>query len=81
MAQFDVVIKDGMVFDGRRNPRFRGDVGIKDGRIAEVGLAHDEAGAFSMDRRCMNPIMALSMTLAGPVAMKPPRRIAASISK
>ncbi|MGE3326260.1 MAG: amidohydrolase family protein, partial [Acidimicrobiia bacterium] len=37
MAQFDVVIKDGMIFDGRRNPRFRGDVGIVDGRVAEVG--------------------------------------------
>lgn len=37
MAEYDIVIKDGMVFDGRRNPRFRGDIGIKDGVIAGMG--------------------------------------------
>jgi N-acyl-D-amino-acid deacylase len=37
MAEFDTVIKDGMIFDGRRNPRFVGDIGIKDGVIAEIG--------------------------------------------
>ena len=34
MAEFDTVIKDGMVIDGTRLPRFRGDIGIKDGRVA-----------------------------------------------
>jgi N-acyl-D-aspartate/D-glutamate deacylase len=37
VTAFDIVIKDGMVFDGRMSPRFRGDVGIKDGLITEVG--------------------------------------------
>ena len=34
---YDIVIKDGMVFDGTRNPRVRGDVAIKDGRVAALG--------------------------------------------
>ena len=37
MARFDRVIRGGMIVDGSRLPRFRGDIGIKDGRIAEIG--------------------------------------------
>jgi N-acyl-D-amino-acid deacylase len=37
MAQYDRVIKNGMIVDGNRLPRFRGDIGIKDGVIAEIG--------------------------------------------
>ena len=45
MPEFDSVIKDGMIVDGTRAPRFRGDVGIKNGRIAKVGRipAHEAA--------------------------------------
>jgi N-acyl-D-amino-acid deacylase len=35
--RYDVVIKDGMIFDGTGAPRVRGDLGIKDGRIAAIG--------------------------------------------
>ena len=37
MARFETVIKNGLIFDGTRIPRFRGDIGIRDGVIAEVG--------------------------------------------
>ena len=37
MARFDRVIRGGMIVDGSRLPRFRGDIGIKDGVVAEIG--------------------------------------------
>lgn len=37
MARYDRVIKNGMVVDGTRLPRFRGDIGIRGGVIAEIG--------------------------------------------
>src|SRR6187401_232581 len=44
MARFDRVIRGGMIVDGSRLPRFRGDIGIKDGVIAEIGqLRADDA--------------------------------------
>jgi N-acyl-D-amino-acid deacylase len=37
VALFDTAIRGGILVDGRRMPRVRADVGIKDGRIAEIG--------------------------------------------
>jgi N-acyl-D-amino-acid deacylase len=34
---FDVIIKNGMIVDGTRQPRFKGDIGIRNGVIAEFG--------------------------------------------
>jgi N-acyl-D-aspartate/D-glutamate deacylase len=36
MAEYDVIIKGGMVVDGTRLPRYQADVGIKDGPIAKI---------------------------------------------
>ena len=49
MAEFDTVIKDGMVIDGTRLPRFRGDIGIKDGRVARIGRLKSHEGAKVID--------------------------------
>jgi len=37
---YDLVIKDGLIFDGTGAPRIRGDVAIRDGRIAAMGRVH-----------------------------------------
>lgn len=37
MPRYDTVIKNGMIFDGTRTPRFRGDIAIRDSVIAAIG--------------------------------------------
>ncbi|HVN89855.1 MAG TPA: amidohydrolase family protein [Candidatus Binataceae bacterium] len=37
MAEYDLLIKNGMVIDGTRAPRFVDDIAIKDGKIAKIG--------------------------------------------
>ena len=45
MPRFDTVIKNGMIVDGTRAPRYHGEIGIKDGRIAEIGQLYASDGA------------------------------------
>ncbi len=49
MARYDRIIKDGMIIDGNRLPRFKGDIAIKDGHIAEIGHITPEAGEEVID--------------------------------
>jgi N-acyl-D-aspartate/D-glutamate deacylase len=44
MAEFDLVIKGGMIVDGTLAPRFRDDIGVTNGKIAKIGrIAPHEA--------------------------------------
>jgi len=57
MPEFDLVVKNGMVVDGTRAPRFRGDLGVKNGRIARIGRigAHDGAKVIDADGLVVAP--------------------------
>ncbi|MGH7837983.1 MAG: N-acyl-D-amino-acid deacylase family protein, partial [Candidatus Binataceae bacterium] len=49
MAEFDVIIRGGTVIDGTRLPRYRADVGIKDGKIAKLGYLKAHEGKKVID--------------------------------
>ena len=40
MAEFDTIIKGGTIVDGTLVPPYRGDIGIKNGRITTVSYTH-----------------------------------------
>ena len=40
---YDMKIVDGLIIDGTGSPRYAGDVGIRDGRIVDLGSAPDSA--------------------------------------
>ncbi len=37
MADYDILIRNGTVIDGTTIPRFKADIGIKDGKVAKIG--------------------------------------------
>jgi N-acyl-D-aspartate/D-glutamate deacylase len=49
MAEFDTIIKDGMIVDGTRVPRYKADIGIKDGKIAKIGRLKSSDAAKVLD--------------------------------
>ncbi|NQZ98301.1 MAG: amidohydrolase family protein, partial [Myxococcales bacterium] len=54
MPDFDVVIRDGMIFDGTGGPRYRADIGVKDGVIAEIGRIPASRAAREIDAGGLN---------------------------
>jgi N-acyl-D-amino-acid deacylase len=46
---FDLVVKNGMIVDGSGLPRYRADVGVIDGKIAEIGRINGAAAKETMD--------------------------------
>ena len=49
MPQFDTIIKNGTVVDGTRVPRYRADIGIKNGMIAAIGNLKTSQAASVID--------------------------------
>ena len=49
MAEVDIHIKNGTVVDGKRTPRYTGDVSIRGGRIVQMGGSHDVSAAQVID--------------------------------
>jgi len=54
MAEFDAVIRGGMVIDGTRLPRYQADVGVKDGKIAEIGKIKSHRASKVIDAAGLN---------------------------
>src|SRR4051794_39177667 len=48
---FDVLIVNGRIVDGTGNPSFLGDVGIRGGRIAEVGRLAGRTASRTIDAK------------------------------
>jgi N-acyl-D-amino-acid deacylase len=46
---FDLVVKDGMIVDGSGLPRYRADIGVKDGKIVEIGRINGAATKETLD--------------------------------
>ena len=49
MAQYDLLLKGGVVVDGLRTPRYTADVAIADGRIARIGNASEQDAKRTYD--------------------------------
>ena len=56
---FDVIIRGGDVIDGTGGPRRRADVGVRDGRVAEIGdlsdLGHEAAPVIDATGKVVTP--------------------------
>ena len=46
---FDIIIKNGTIIDGTGNPKFKGDIGIQEGKIRSIGDLHNEHGKYEID--------------------------------
>ncbi len=53
---YDLLVQNGLVVDGSGMPAFRGDVGVKDGKIVEIGkLSGPAARTVNADGRAIAP--------------------------
>jgi N-acyl-D-amino-acid deacylase len=48
-VRFDLIVKGGLIFDGARTPRYRADIGIAGGRIAEIGKLRTGDATHTID--------------------------------
>ena len=72
---YDLLIKNGRIVDGSGMPAFRGDVGVKDGKIAEIGKLSGPA-ARTVDAAAASSPMGLSTITATMTPRSPGTRCA-----
>jgi N-acyl-D-amino-acid deacylase len=53
-SRYDIVIKDGLIFDGTGAPRVRGDLGIVDGKVKAMGRVDASLGDEIIDASGMH---------------------------
>ena len=46
---FDLVVRNATIIDGTRAPRFRGEIGVRGGRIAEIGMLERATADVEID--------------------------------
>ncbi len=54
IARYDIVIKNGLIFDGTGAPRIRGDLGIVDGKVMAMGRVDASLGDRVIDATGMH---------------------------
>ena len=57
--KFDTVIKNGMVVDGSGGPRFKADVGLRNGIITEIGHVSEVNAKSAVESLCNNTAKSL----------------------
>ncbi len=48
---YDLLIHNALIIDGTRRPRFAGDIGVRDGRIADIGQLRQARAEVEIDAR------------------------------
>jgi len=51
MADYDIIIKGGTIVDGTRTPRYVSDVGIKAGKISQIGAIGNSTADKVLDAK------------------------------